>query len=45
MEAIALLREQIRPDDVVLVKGARVAVTEEIVAALVDVTNRADARQ
>lgn len=35
-EAIALLRERIRPDDVVLVKGARVAVTEEIVAALVE---------
>lgn len=35
-EAIALLRQRIQPDDVVLVKGARVAVTEQIVAALVE---------
>ena len=33
-EASALLRGRIRPGDVVLVKGARVAATEEIVAAL-----------
>ncbi len=33
-EAIALLQQHIRPGDYVLVKGARVAATEEIVAAL-----------
>lgn len=33
-EAAAALRELIGPDDVVLVKGARVAATEQIVAAL-----------
>jgi UDP-N-acetylmuramoyl-tripeptide--D-alanyl-D-alanine ligase len=35
-EASALLRNCLRPDDVVLIKGARVAATEEIVAALLE---------
>jgi len=33
-EAAALLRPALGPEDLVLVKGARVARTEEIVAAL-----------